>query len=100
MATAGVLDKASQLGLRTLALSEDAGGAGADTLTSSIVTEELARGDPDVIVIGGGFAGVAAAREPRHAGLRTLLLAARHRLGGRNAAWRRHARVRVADRRW
>jgi butyryl-CoA dehydrogenase len=46
-----VLDKASQLGLRTLALSEDAGGAGADTLTSSIVTEELALGDPDVAAV-------------------------------------------------
>src|SRR6478672_2418012 len=38
-----VLDKASQLGLRTLALSEDAGGAGVDTLTSCIVTEQTAR---------------------------------------------------------
>ena len=46
-----VLDQASQLGLRTLALSEDAGGAGADTLTSSIVTEELALGDPDVAAV-------------------------------------------------
>jgi alkylation response protein AidB-like acyl-CoA dehydrogenase len=45
------LDKASQLGLRTLALSEDAGGAGADTLTSCIVTEELALGDPDVAAV-------------------------------------------------
>src|SRR6476659_5288475 len=41
-----VLDKASQLGLRTLALSEDAGGAGVDTLTSCIVTEELALETP------------------------------------------------------
>jgi monoamine oxidase len=43
-------------------------------------------GDPnayDVVVIGGGFAGVSAARELRHAGLRTLLLEARSRLGGR-----------------
>ena len=46
-----VLDKASQLGLRTLALSEDAGGAGADTLTSAIMTEELALGDPDVAAV-------------------------------------------------
>src|SRR5512144_624477 len=46
-----VLDKASQLGLRTLALSEDAGGASADTLTSCIVTEELALGDPDVAAV-------------------------------------------------
>jgi alkylation response protein AidB-like acyl-CoA dehydrogenase len=43
-----VLDKASQMGLRTLALSEAAGGAGADGLTCCIVTEELAAGDPDV----------------------------------------------------
>src|ERR1035437_9111631 len=40
-----VLDKASRIGLRTLALSEEAGGAGADNLTSCIVTEELAVGD-------------------------------------------------------
>ncbi len=37
----------------------------------------------DVVVIGGGFAGVTAARELRHAGLRTLVLEARNRLGGR-----------------
>jgi monoamine oxidase len=40
-------------------------------------------GDPDVIVIGGGFCGVTAARECRRAGYRVLLLEARHRLGGR-----------------
>jgi pseudooxynicotine oxidase len=37
----------------------------------------------DVIVIGGGFAGVTAARELTHAGLDTTLLEARDRLGGR-----------------
>jgi alkylation response protein AidB-like acyl-CoA dehydrogenase len=36
------------MGLRTLALSEDLGGAGADALTCCIVTEELAAGDPDL----------------------------------------------------
>jgi butyryl-CoA dehydrogenase len=46
-----VLEQASQLGLRTLALSEDAGGAGADHLTCCIVTEELAAGDPDVAAV-------------------------------------------------
>src|ERR1700704_2687026 len=46
-----VLDKASQMGLRTLGLSEDAGGAGADNLTCCIVTEELAVGDPDVAAV-------------------------------------------------
>jgi alkylation response protein AidB-like acyl-CoA dehydrogenase len=45
------LDKASQIGLRTLALSEEAGGAGADNLTCCIVTEELAAGDPDLAAV-------------------------------------------------
>src|SRR5258706_11119559 len=45
------LDKASQMGLRTLALSEEMGGAGADNLTCCIVTEELALGDPDVAAV-------------------------------------------------
>jgi len=39
--------------------------------------------DYDVIVIGGGFAGITAAREFGHAGMRTLVLEARNRLGGR-----------------
>jgi alkylation response protein AidB-like acyl-CoA dehydrogenase len=43
-----LLDQAAQMGLRTLALSEDAGGAGADGLTSCIVMEELGAGDVDV----------------------------------------------------
>ncbi|MBI4203383.1 MAG: acyl-CoA dehydrogenase family protein [Betaproteobacteria bacterium] len=47
---ADLLDKASQMGLRTLALSEEAGGAGADTLTTCIVLEELAAGDVDIAV--------------------------------------------------
>src|SRR2546430_14760389 len=45
------LDKASQIGLRTLALPEEAGGAGADNLTCCIVTEELAAGDPDIAAV-------------------------------------------------
>jgi alkylation response protein AidB-like acyl-CoA dehydrogenase len=45
------LDQAAQLGLRTLALSEDHGGAGADNLTCCIVTEELAIGDPDIAAV-------------------------------------------------
>src|SRR5438270_13703392 len=39
--------------------------------------------DYDVIVVGGGFAGVTAARNARHSGNRVLLLEARNRLGGR-----------------
>src|SRR5215468_8544354 len=46
-----LLAKASQIGLRTLTLSEASGGAGADTLTCCIVTEELAAGDPDVAAV-------------------------------------------------
>ena len=34
-----IFDKASQMGLRTLALSETLGGAGVDNMTSCIVTE-------------------------------------------------------------
>ncbi|MGZ8231088.1 MAG: acyl-CoA dehydrogenase family protein, partial [Burkholderiales bacterium] len=36
------------IGLRTLALSEESGGAGADNLTSCVVMEELGAGDVDV----------------------------------------------------
>jgi alkylation response protein AidB-like acyl-CoA dehydrogenase len=46
-----LLDQAAHLGLRTLALSEDAGGAGADTLTCCIVCEELGAGDPDIAAV-------------------------------------------------
>jgi alkylation response protein AidB-like acyl-CoA dehydrogenase len=43
-----VLEKASQMGLRALMLSEEAGGAGADALTASIVLEELGAGDVNI----------------------------------------------------
>ena len=46
-----LLDQASRMGLRTLALPEERGGAGADNLTSCIVTEELAVGDPDIAAV-------------------------------------------------
>jgi alkylation response protein AidB-like acyl-CoA dehydrogenase len=46
-----VLAKASQMGLRTMALSEQNGGAGADHLTGCIVVEELAIGDVDVAAV-------------------------------------------------
>ncbi|HEY7656911.1 MAG TPA: acyl-CoA dehydrogenase family protein [Burkholderiales bacterium] len=48
---ANLVDKASQMGLRTLCLSEEAGGAGADTLTACIVMEELGAGDVDVAAV-------------------------------------------------
>lgn len=46
-----LLDKAAQMGLRTLSLSEEAGGAGADGLTSCIVMEELGAGDVDLAAV-------------------------------------------------
>ena len=46
-----LLLEASRMGLRTLALSEAAGGAGADTLTSCLVMEELAAGDVDLAMV-------------------------------------------------
>jgi butyryl-CoA dehydrogenase len=46
-----LLDQASQMGLRTLALSEDRGGADADGLTCCIVTEEMAAGDADIAAV-------------------------------------------------
>ena len=46
-----ILDKASQMGLRALALPEEAGGAGADCLTTCIVMEELGAGDVDIAVV-------------------------------------------------
>lgn len=45
------LDQASQMGLRSMALSEDNGGSGADALTSCIVAEELAVGDVDIAAV-------------------------------------------------
>src|SRR5262245_28885861 len=55
----GVLTQAAELGLKTLGLSEETGGAGADVLTSAIVAEELAFGDPDtasVLAVTGSIA--------------------------------------------
>jgi len=46
-----LLEQASQMGLRSLALSEERGGAGADALTACIVTEELAAGDADIAAV-------------------------------------------------
>jgi len=45
-----VVERAGRLGLRTLALSEELGGGGADVLTLCLVGEELAWGDLGVAV--------------------------------------------------
>lgn len=65
--------------------------AGASVLLGSVPafaqTKPAASGarvsNPDVIVIGGGFCGVTAARELRRQGYNVTLLEARNRLGGR-----------------
>ena len=46
-----VIDQASQMGLRTLALSLEYGGCNANQLTFCIVTEELAAGDADIAAV-------------------------------------------------
>ncbi len=47
----GLLDQAAQMGLRTLGLPEEAGGAGADLLTTCMLLEEIAVGDVDLAVV-------------------------------------------------
>jgi butyryl-CoA dehydrogenase len=56
-----LLDDASRMGLRTLSLSEAAGGAGADTLAACLVLEELAAGDIDIAMALGLTQGLARA---------------------------------------
>jgi alkylation response protein AidB-like acyl-CoA dehydrogenase len=46
-----MLAKASQLGLRSVSLPEELGGAGADALTCCIAVEELAAGDTDIAAV-------------------------------------------------
>jgi pseudooxynicotine dehydrogenase len=77
-----------------------AGAAGATGIASAALGVELpaaksrpgSETDYDVIVVGGGFAGVAAARDCQKYGLKTLLLEARNRLGGRtyDTQWNGH----------
>lgn len=47
----GFLDQLSQMGLRGLALPEEAGGAGADLLTQCVLLEEIAAGDVDLAMV-------------------------------------------------
>nr|BAT51058.1 FAD-dependent monooxygenase [Streptomyces sp. MSC090213JE08] len=74
-----ILKAGAAAGLVGAAGLASAGSASADGATYPAVQSY------DVIVIGGGFAGVTAARELRKKGKRTLILEARNRVGGR--AW-------------
>lgn len=71
--------------LKGMAASLAAVGGAAVMGAGSSAVAQPARTDGrwDLIVIGGGFAGVTAARDASLRGLRTLLLEARPRLGGR-----------------
>ncbi|MGH8429296.1 MAG: flavin monoamine oxidase family protein, partial [Solimonas sp.] len=61
--------------------------AGSASLAAAVESKQqgskFADCDYDVVVIGGGFAGVTAARDSMKNGYRTLVLEARNRLGGR-----------------
>lgn len=46
-----IVEKADALGIRTMTLSEEYGGVAADSLTTAMVIEELAKGDMGVAVI-------------------------------------------------
>jgi alkylation response protein AidB-like acyl-CoA dehydrogenase len=46
-----IVEKADAAGIRTMTLSEDWGGIGADSLTTAMVIEELAKGDMGVAVV-------------------------------------------------
>jgi len=46
-----IVEKASEVGIRTMTLSEQWGGLGTDSLTTAMVIEELAKGDIGVSVI-------------------------------------------------
>lgn len=91
MEEAGPVSESKRKFLKLLGLSSvaaaglHAGAAGAfppeaQTLSSGVLDKET---QVDVVVIGGGFAGITAAREACKAGLRTVVLEARNRLGGR-----------------
>ncbi|RJF91871.1 flavin monoamine oxidase family protein [Noviherbaspirillum saxi] len=72
-ASAGAVAAGGVLG--TASSAANAGGAQRKAKTKGV--------DYDVIVLGGGFAGVTAARDSSKNGYKTLLLEARDRLGGR-----------------
>lgn len=60
-----------------------AGAASGAAKAAAPANKSKSREEYDVIVVGAGFAGLAAARELNKAGLRTLILEARSRIGGR-----------------
>ncbi|GGP64964.1 flavin monoamine oxidase family protein [Saccharothrix coeruleofusca] len=82
---AGVSRRRLLKGMAAGALATAAGAALPPALAAAAQGGPTAQADYDVIVVGGGFAGVTAARQLRRKGLAVLLLEARDRVGGR--AW-------------
>lgn len=79
----GFMRRAGAAGAGTVAM---AAAVGAPTQALAAAGQRTAKTpgvDYDVIVLGGGFAGVTAARDSMKNGYKTLLLEARNRLGGR-----------------
>ena len=68
---------------RRTVLTAGALGAGAVALSAGAATKGSPSREHDVIIVGGGFAGLTAARELKRLGQRCLVLEARNRLGGR-----------------
>jgi monoamine oxidase len=81
-AAVGRRDFLRRVGLGALAVGS-AGSWAASSAEPTRAGRKTPGVDYDVIVIGGGFAGVTAARNSRESGARVLLLEARDRLGGR-----------------
>ena len=46
-----IIDQTDRVGIRTMTLSEEWGGMGADSLTTAMVIEEIAKGDMGVAVV-------------------------------------------------
>ncbi|MEU1866231.1 flavin monoamine oxidase family protein [Streptomyces gardneri] len=70
-------------GLAAVAASAGSLAFGGTAHAGPVQVTEEARREYDVIVVGAGFAGAAAARELRSRGLQVLVLEARNRVGGR-----------------
>lgn len=77
-----------------MALAAEGANASVNAITNKYTTaKDSNKYDYDVIVIGGGFAGVTAARELKQAGLSVLILEARNRLGGRTFTVKRDGKL-------
>lgn len=80
------LSRRSFVGVGTAVVGAGVGllaGAASGTESKSTKKRSGVQTDYDVIVVGGGFSGVTAARDCQKNGLRTLVLEAKSRLGGR-----------------